>query len=404
MRKVIKEEEKEEQATQLRMLQVKSDLRRRPYGLLEGVGMSTSGMSPREAWAAWNAYRKEERARRKEGKSKGKKSSKKKTASAPMRPILEPRKPQAALPKAVSALPIPVVSGGKTELTAPMKRETQPAEQKSTVVIPELNRRDIETANGNSMFNRGDNSARDYQRYVNRVLGWDIADSKKQQIIDQIHKRWTRKLSLEAQHVPITVAGPARYNAKKYDKSEQILRDAHDFVTWFEKIEESVRESKRQYEDTSAKDAKRAEEHFKEALARGWFTSPTTIANALTPIAQYDPARFVELYDEMDKKYRFRKNTTAAKIYDKIKAGTYQGAPKAQKLLETDNLNAYRKRIDAGERVFIKFTTRPKPQLIYALKKRGWHWNALESAWSVPVDKYDKEFVASIDDRYEEYL
>ena len=68
MRKVIKEEEKEEQATQLRMLQVKSDLRRRPYGLLEGVGMSTSGMSPREAWAAWNAYRKEERARRKEGK------------------------------------------------------------------------------------------------------------------------------------------------------------------------------------------------------------------------------------------------------------------------------------------------------------------------------------------------
>jgi len=175
-------------------------------------------------------------------------------------------------------------------------------------------------------------------------------------------------------------------------------------VTWFEKIEESVRESKRQYEDTSAKDAKRAEEHFKEALARGWFTSPTTIANALTPIAQYDPARFVELYDEMDKKYRFRKNTTAAKIYDKIKAGTYQGAPKAQKLLETDNLNAYRKRIDAGERVFIKFTTRPKPQLIYALKKRGWHWNALESAWSVPVDKYDKEFVASIDDRYEKYL
>lgn len=37
MRKVIKEEEKEEQAPQLRMLQVKSDLRRRPYGLLEGV-------------------------------------------------------------------------------------------------------------------------------------------------------------------------------------------------------------------------------------------------------------------------------------------------------------------------------------------------------------------------------
>ena len=404
MKKVIIEEEENVQEPQSRVPDVKSDLRRRPYGLLEGVGIATYGMSPREAWAAWNAYRKEDRSRRKEGRRKNGKPRKQKAAPAPLRPVLEPKRSQAALPKAVSALPVPVVSGRKTELAAPMKREVQPVGRKNTVVIPELNRRDIETANGNSMFNRGDNSARDYQSYVNRVLSWDIADSKKQQIIDQIHKRWTRQLSLEAQHVPISVAGPARYNPKKYDKSEQILRGAHDFVTWFEKIEESVKESKRQYEDTSAADAKRAEEHFRYYLERGLITSPTMIANALTPIAQYDPARFVELYDEMDRKYRFRKNTTAAKIYDRIKAGTYQGAPKAQKLLETDNLNAYRKRIDAGERVFMKFTTRPKPQLVYALKRRGWHWNALEGAWSVPVDKYDEEFVSFIDDRYAKYL
>lgn len=66
--------------------------------------------------------------------------------------------------------------------------------------------------------------------------------------------------------------------------------------------------------------------------------------------------------------------------------------------------NAYRKKIDAGERVFLKFTTRPKPQLVYALKRRGWHWNAYEQAWSVPAEKYDAAFVAGIDGNYEKYL
>lgn len=82
---------------------------------------------------------------------------------------------------------------------------------------------------------------------------------------------------------------------------------------------------------------------------------------------------------------RFRKNSTAAKLYDGIQNGTYKGIKPPKKLYESDSYNAYRKNIQSGERVFLKFTTKPKPQMIYALKKRGWHWNALENAWSVPV-------------------
>ena len=41
MKKVIKEEEENVQEPQSRVLDVKSDLRRRPYGLLEGVGIAT---------------------------------------------------------------------------------------------------------------------------------------------------------------------------------------------------------------------------------------------------------------------------------------------------------------------------------------------------------------------------
>ena len=35
---------------------------RRPYGLLQKAGVSTAGMTPRDAWSAWNELRKEERA------------------------------------------------------------------------------------------------------------------------------------------------------------------------------------------------------------------------------------------------------------------------------------------------------------------------------------------------------
>ena len=52
----------------------------------------------------------------------------------------------------------------------------------------------------------------------------------------------------------------------------------------------------------------------------------------------------------------------------------------------------------------MKFTTKPKPQMIYALKKRGWHWNSLEEAWSIPAEKYDADFVKGIEERYKKYL
>lgn len=97
----------------------------------------------------------------------------------------------------------------------------------------------------------------------------------------------------------------------------------------------------------------------------------TTVATWLTPIAQYDPKRYAELYEKYDKEYHFRKNTNAAKLYDKVKTGEYTGKKPPKKLMESDSYNAYRKTIQSGERVFMKFTTKPKPQLIYALKSAG---------------------------------
>lgn len=368
------ETEPQEQET-IAILKIK-DLRKRPYGLCSKAGISTSGMSPREAWSAWNAYRKDPCNREKQMRKEAKRLKiQKKTA-----------------PKSL-----------------PKKR----SDRGSEIVIPELSADLIDRANMNSMFNRGKISRQDYIVYANEILSWDISDNKKRQLLDDLHKRWEKKLVYEAQHVPWTVAGPARYNPRKYDKSEQILRSAAENLAWFEAVKESVHESKRQYIDRTKERAERAEEWFDRQLKSGMLRKssnseelhPKMVADALVPIAQYDPKRFQELYEKYDSELHFRKGTNADKVYQSVKSGTFQKAAPPKKLHETDHLNTYQSKLKSGEdRVFLKFTTRPKPQMIMALKRRGWHWNALESAWSVPVGKYDEAFIKGIDERYAKYL
>lgn len=351
MKKIKNQDEKSEK--KVIELKVLSSNYRRPYGLLQGAGVSTAGLTPRDAWNEWNNIRREERA----SKNKDK------------------------------------------------------AIKKGTAKIPELSSKNQWLANSNSFFNRGDNVVREYKRKAEEINSWDISLKQKEKLMKELNKRYERELSLESQHVPIMVAGPAGYNPRKMDKSEQILQHSVSTGDWFNGVRKSVKNSKEQYQDTRAEDAKRAEENFNNLLKRGWYNrnregdiDPTQLANGLAPIAQYDPKRYAELYEMYDKKYHFRKNTNAAKLYEGIKTGTYKGAVKPKKIHESDSYNTYRKTIQSGERVFLKFTTKPKPQMIYALKKRGWYWNANESAWSISEKKYDENFVKNIEKNYEKYL
>ena len=394
--KQIKEPETAEEKSRINHLRIKSDLRKRPYGLCAKAGVPTAGMSPREAWGAWNDFRKEERENRKKGKQarKAAKQSRKHVKGQSVKVIPPASKPVRLLPQ-------------------PSSKPMTVQRKKEAVVIPALSAANISSANSNSMYNRGTNSEKDYQIYANRILGWDISDSKKKQLLGELHKRWEKKLSYEAQHVPWTVAGPARYNARRLDKTKQIMQTGSEISDWFKNVEESVQNSKSQYKDERKEKAQHEEEWFNRRLASGMFRqsrdgnalNPKMVADALAPIAQYDTARFVELYEKYDKELHFRKGTNADKIYRAAKSGSYKGEKLPRKLHETENLNTYTGKLRSGEeRVFMKFTTRPKPQLIYALKKRGWHWNATEGAWSVPASKYDAEYVQSIDEKYAKYL
>lgn len=364
---------------------------RRPYGLLAKAGISTAGMRPRDAWNAVNELRRAEAAAQRQEKE-----AKKRPKQAKIKPARAVNKPKAKEPQKV--LPAP-----PQRLALPLPKNKQKA------AVPELSARDREMANNNSMFNRGDGTVNSYKAYADEINGWDISLKQKEKLIAQLKKKFDERLSVDARYVPWTVSGPAGYNAKKMNGlADRAMRTSAEISDWFDKVRENVKRSNQNTDDRGAK-ARQSEEWFNRALQSGWYNrngkpDPTQVANGLAEIALYNPKRFAVLYEKYDKQLHFRKNTNAAKLYEKVKTGEYTGLKGPKKLYESDSYNVYRKNIKAGERVFINFPVPPKPQMIWALKKRGWHWNDMENAWSVPVDKYDEKFVMGIEENYSKYL
>lgn len=160
----------------------------------------------------------------------------------------------------------------------------------SEVKIKELDKSLIHQANSNSMSGkRGDISAHEYEVYCQKVMSWNIPDSRKQKIVDQIYAKWSEQLRHEAAHVSVAVAGPARYNAKKLDHSDTILRLSSEFVEWFKGLQEQVWQGR--IEDKDAKEIARLVDDIKFCVERPTF-NPTA---SLCELANKDP----ELVDNM---------------------------------------------------------------------------------------------------------
>lgn len=264
----------------------------------------------------------------------------------------------------------------------------------SDVKIKELDKSLIHRANSNSMGGqRGDISAHEYEVYCQKVMSWNIPDSRKQKIVDQIYTRWSEQLRHEAAHVSVAVAGPARYNAKKLDHSDTILRLSSEFVEWFKGLQEQVWQGR--IEDKDAKEIARLVDDIKFCVERPTL-NPTA---SLCELANKDPELFMEYYEKLHEKYRWRKNSVIAKLYAAGKEGKLANLNR-QKFFEDENLVAY----TMGDRAYIKFVMKPRQQLIVALKSRKWWWNSNEEAWSTYLNKLDKEWVQSISTRYADYV
>lgn len=158
----------------------------------------------------------------------------------------------------------------------------------SEVKIKELDKSLIHQANSNSMGGqRGDISAHEYEVYCQKVMSWNIPDSRKQKIVDQIYTRWSEQLRHEAAHVSVAVAGPARYNAKKLDHSDTILRLSSEFVEWFNGLQEQVWQGR--IEDKDAKEIARLVDDIKFCIERPTL-NPTA---SLCELANKDPELFI---------------------------------------------------------------------------------------------------------------
>ena len=154
----------------------------------------------------------------------------------------------------------------------------------SEVKIKELDKSLIHQANSNSMSGqRGDILAHEYEVYCQKVMSWNIPDSRKQKIVDQIYAKWSERLRHEAAHVSIAVAGPARYNAKKLDHGDTILRLSSEFVEWFNGLQEQVWQGR--IEDKDAKEIARLVDDIKFCIERPTL-NPTA---SLCELANKDP-------------------------------------------------------------------------------------------------------------------
>lgn len=119
----------------------------------------------------------------------------------------------------------------------------------------------------------------------------------------------------------------------------------------------------------------------------------------LAALARYDNQTFIQMYEELYPEYKWRKNSSIAKLYQKSLAGEIKEIRK-EIFFEDENLTAYLER----DRAYIKFTMRPKRQLHVALKSRGWWWNSYEKAYSTYPDRLDKKWVSAISSRYADYI
>lgn len=116
-------------------------------------------------------------------------------------------------------------------------------------------------------------------------------------------------------------------------------------------------------------------------------------------LATIDNKKFIEVYEQLQEKYKWRKNSKIYKLYQASINGEVKETKK-EIIYEDENFTSYIE----GDRAYIKFIMKCKPQLIYALKKKGWWWNSNKGAWSTYLDRVDKEWISTISENYEKYL
>ena len=258
--------------------------------------------------------------------------------------------------------------------------------------LKELDENLIYIANSNSFNeNRGDLRKNEYKSYCDMILSWNISDNKKQKLLDKLYYKNMEILKYEAQHVSVMVAGPAKYNSKKLDKSDKILELSHNLYIWLEELEEQVKNFKDKTDIDETKELLTGIKRLYELKI-----NPT---NDIMKLAFVNNEVFIKTYEKYNEIFKWRKNSNIYKLYKQSLNGEIVEIKK-EIFFEDENLIAFTE----GDRAYIKFVMKPQRQLIIALKSRKWWWNAYKGAWSTYLNRLDKEWVSNISTKYEKYI
>ena len=196
-------------------------------------------------------------------------------------------------------------------------------------------------------------------------------------------------LKYEAQHVSAMVAGPAKYNTKKLDKSDKILELSHNLCVWLDELEKQINDFQDNTDET-----KRLLLRIKRLYELK--LDPT---NDIMKLAFINSETFIKTYEKYDEVFKWRKNSNIYKLYQKSLNGEVKEIKK-EIFFEDENLIAFIE----NDRAYIKFIMRPKRQLIVALKSRKWWWNSYKKAWSTYLERLDKDWVSNISEKYTKYV
>lgn len=239
--------------------------------------------------------------------------------------------------------------------------------------------------------NRGRNREIAYESYANEIISWDISKEKKKDLLEQLYKKNMDVLRYEAAHVSMAVAGPARYNSKKLDKSDKVLELSSELYNWFERMKKQYNESQKM-ETEDQKIMRR----IKNCIEYGF-----NITKHLEELGKFNVEAFIKIYEKFYPEYKWRKNSNIYKMYKAAKEGKLE--VKNEKILfQDENYRVYSKK----DRIFIKFVFEIKNQLRFALKRKGFFWNSYEKAWSTYPYRYEqnKEWTENISEQYKCYI
>ncbi len=349
-----------------------------------------------------------------------------------------PRKLEPPKKKEVKALPAPATNTKPGKKKIVISRKAVEGKARIEHHTRNLNSSQIQASNYNSFDgNRGDHSKRSYEYYRNKIEFSGLSNEQKSKLLDKLYKLYEPIIRYDSQWYSPMVSGPARYPQAKMDAILERMMEANSkFVDWWKSIEPKLEASKYVTKEDKKKQESKAKKEKIKDIKEGfdlWYNrllneipeykkrgeedrlrysvNADMAMSYVSKALKVDTNLYKELFDKVNKVCKYSKNSNYYKAYKLVQEGKIS-SNSIQKQEAEDNKVIYscsdyevsNLKIDAGKRISIKFLFYPKPQLVYALKKRGYTWYSYKECFICKPERFDLEWAKSLSEQYKKYI